>query len=156
MMDEADFLASNKYLDFVALNEHLKEVRPIFDDFCARHGFVYVPRMSIGRYPRIRITRGDAPTIWFDLSMELDKDGHRFEQFRRDLPYELSAGANADVPDGSKHGIRFQKGFQCFSGKPFDQVGAILQSEMEKHLPTLEKWDTQYLKANGEKVKLGT
>jgi hypothetical protein len=45
---------------------------------------------------------------------------------------------------------------QCFSGKPFDQVGAVLQSEMQKHLPTLEAWDVQHLKDNGKKVQLGT
>lgn len=88
--------------------------------------------------------------------MEFDKDGHRVEQFRRDLPYELSAGAYVDVQDGSKYGTRFDKCFQCFSGKPFDQVGAVLQSEMQKHLPTLEKWDAQYLKENGRKVQLGS
>jgi hypothetical protein len=147
MMNEADF---------AALNEHLKEVRPIFDDFCARNGFVYVNRKSLGRYPRIRIERLGATKIWFDLWMEFDKDGHRVEQFRRDLPYELSAGAYVDVQDGSKHGTRFQKAIQCFFGKPFDQVGAVLQSEMQKHLGTLEAWDVQYLKDNGKKVQLGT
>lgn len=147
MMNEADF---------VALRDHLQEVRPIFDDFCAKNGFVYVPRAAIGRYPRIRIERTGATKIWFDLWMEFDKDGHRFEQFRRDLPYELSAGAYIDVQDGSKHGTRFQKAIQCFSSRPFDQVGAVLQSEMEKHLPTLEGWDAQHLKQNGKQVKLGT
>jgi hypothetical protein len=141
--------------DFVALNEHLQEVRPIFDQFCARHGFVYVNRRSLGRYPRIRIERAGVPKIWFDLWMECDKNGQRFERFRRDLPYELTAGAYLDVQDGSKYGTRFGKCFQCFSGTPFDQVGAVLQGEMEKHLPTLEEWDTQYLKDNGEKVQLG-
>ena len=147
MMNEADF---------AALNEHLEEVRPIFDAFCARHGFVYVNRKSLGRYPRIRIERPGEPTIWFDLWMEFNKDGQRFEQFRRDLPYELSAGASLVVQDGSKYGIRFDKCFQYFSSKPFDQVGAVLQSEMEKHLPTLEGWNARYLKDNGEKVRLGT
>lgn len=147
MMNEADF---------AALNEHLEEVRPIFDAFCARHGFVYVNRKSLGRYPRIRIQRPGAPTIWFDLWMEFDKDGRRFERFRRDLPYELSAGASLILEDGSKYGVRFDKCFQCFAGKPFDQVGAVLETEMEKHLPTLERWDAQYLRENGEKVQLGT
>ncbi len=78
--------------DFATLNEHLEEVRPIFDDFCARHGFVYVNRKSLGRYPRIRIERPGAPTIWFDLWMEFNKDGQRFEQFTRDLPYECVGG----------------------------------------------------------------
>jgi hypothetical protein len=150
-MNEADYFAR---LD--ALNEHLQEVRPIFDAFCARHGFVYVDRKSLGRYPRVRIERTGATKIWFDLWMEPDKDGRRVEQFRRDLPYELSAGAYVDVQDGSKYGTRFQKAIQCFSGKPFDQVGAVLQSEMEKHLPTLEQWDVQHLKENGKKVQLGT
>jgi len=68
----------------------------------------------------------------------------------------LYAGASVTEDDGSKYGVRFQKGFVCFSGKPFDEVGAVLQSEMEKHLPTLEAWDAQYLKDHGEKVQLGS
>jgi hypothetical protein len=139
-----------------ALNEHLEEVRPLFDSFCARHGFVYVNRSSLGRYPRVRIEKVGATTIWFDLWMECDKDGRRFERFRRDLPYELSAGAYVDLQDGSKYGTRFQKAVQCFAGKPFDQIGAVLQGEMERYLPTLEQWDVQYLKDNGKKVQLGT
>ncbi|HEY2585399.1 MAG TPA: hypothetical protein VGI81_06535 [Tepidisphaeraceae bacterium] len=146
-MDEADF---------AVLNEHLKELQPILDDFCARNGFVYVNRKSLGRYPRIRIERTGTTKIWFDLWMEYDKDGRRFERFRRDLPYELSAGAYVDVQDGSKYGTRFGKVIQCFSGKPFDQVGAVLQYEMQKHLPVLETWDAQYLKDNAKKVHLGT
>ena len=155
-MNEADFLASNKSMDFVAFNEHLNEVRPIFDDFCARHGFAYMPRAAIGRYPRIRIAREGLTKLYFDLQMELDEKGQRFEKFRRDLPYGLSAGAYVDEQDGSKYGVRFQKGLICFSAKPFDQVGAVLQNEMEKHLPTLEQWDVQHLKDNGKKVQLGT
>jgi len=141
--------------DFAALNEHLEEVRPIFDEFCVRHGFVYVDRKSLGRYPRVRIEKTGATKIWFDLWMEFDKDGQRFERFKPDLPYELSAGASLVVQDGSEYGIRFDKCFQCFSGKPFDHVGPVLQDEMEKHLPALEGWDVQHLKQNGEKVQLG-
>jgi hypothetical protein len=150
-MNEADYFAA-----IAALNEHLREVQPIFDEFCARNGFVYVPRLSIGRYPRIRIVRERQTNIYFDLWMDLDEKGGRFETFRRDLPYSLYAGADIIENDGSKHGIRFQKGITCFSGKPFDQVGAVLQSEMQKQLPTLEQWDAKYLKENGEKVKLGS
>ena len=142
--------------DFAALNEHLQEVRPIFDAFCARNGFAYVPQLALGRYPRIRIEREGATHIWFDLWMEFDENGQRFEKFRRDLPYELGAGAYVFEDDGSKHGTRYDITSPCFSGKPFDQVGVVLQSEMEKHLPTLEAWDVHYLKANGRKVKLGS
>jgi len=145
-MDEANF---------AALNEHLQEVRPIFDGFCARNGFEYVDQRSLGRYPRIRIEKSGATNIWFDLWMELDKDGHRIEQFSRGLLYELSAGAYVDVQDGSKYGTRFQKALQCFSGKPFDQISVVLQREMQKHLPVLKEWDVQYLKNNGKKVQLG-
>jgi len=35
--------------DFNVLSEHLQEVRPIFDAFCAKHGFEYVARTAIGR-----------------------------------------------------------------------------------------------------------
>jgi hypothetical protein len=155
MLDEAAFLASNKVLDWVALNEHLAEVRPIFDAFCTRNRFAYVNRLSLGRYPRMRIERTGATNIWFDLSMDLDKDGTRFEQFRRDLPYELSGGAYIDVPDGSKYGTRFSEIILCFSGKPFDEVGAVLETEMEEHLPTLEGMGRAYLTDNGQRILLG-
>jgi hypothetical protein len=47
--------------------------------------------------------------------------------------------------------IRFQKGIACFSGKPFDQVGAVLLSEMQKHLPVVELWDAQHLREKGKR-----
>jgi hypothetical protein len=154
MPNEVDFLASNKSLDWVALNEHLAEVRPIFDTFCTRHSFKYMNRLALGRYPRIRIERTRATNIWFDLWMELDDNGNRIERFRRDRPYELGAGAYVDAQDGSKSGLRFSKVIACFSGLPFDQVGAVLLSELEKHLPTLECWDAQHLKENGLRIEL--
>lgn len=151
MKDEAEF-----EVHFLALNEHLKEMRPIFDAFCARHGFSYVNPLSLGRYPRIRIEKSGAVNIWFDLWMELDEHGRRSEQFRRELPYELSGGAYVDVQDGSKYGVRFGKSLQCFGGIPFEEVSALLPQELEKHLPTLEGWDDQYLKAHGQRKLLGT
>lgn len=141
--------------NFPALNNHLREVGPIFDDFCARNGFMQVDPKSLGRYPRIRIERKGITRIWYDLWMEFDENGRRFEQFQCDLPYELSAGAYIDVQSEGKGGVRYQKCFQCFSGKPFNQVSAVLLGEMEKHLSTLEKWDLFYLKANGDKVQIG-
>jgi len=140
---------------FFALNEHIKEVQPIFDGFCALHGFAFVPRISLGRYPRIRIECKGVPNVWFDLWMEFDENGHRVERFRRDLPYELSGGAYFDEGDSSPYGVRFQKSFHSFSRKPFEQVGAVLLNEMEKHLPILETWDVPYLKTNGKKGQLG-
>jgi hypothetical protein len=142
--------------DYEALREHLQEVRPIFDDFCGKNGFEYVPRLSIGQYARIRIARERLTNIYFDLWMDFDENGRHFEKFRHDLPYSLYAGGSVIEDDGSKYGIRFQKGITCFSGKPFDQIPAVLQSEMQKQLPTLEQWDAKYLKENGEKVKLGS
>lgn len=150
MKDETDFEAH-----FAALNEHLEEVRPIFDAFCASHGFSYVNRRALGRYPRIRIQRPGEPKIWSDLWMELDKHGQRFEHFRRDLPYELSGGAYLDVQDGSKYGARFGTSLQCFAGRPFEEVGAVLQEQMEKHLLILEGWDSQCLKEHARRQQLG-
>ncbi|MGA3049044.1 MAG: hypothetical protein ABSD67_20585 [Terracidiphilus sp.] len=141
--------------EFVALNQHLEEMRPIFDIFCARNQFVYVERISLGRYPRIRIERLGTMKIWFDLWMELDEAGNRIDRFKRDALYELSAGAYVDVQDGSVYGTRFQKAVQCFANKPFKEVGAVLQDEMQKHLPILENWDVEFLKDKGEKVQLG-
>ena len=141
--------------DFAALSEHLVEVRPLFDDCCVRHGFEYVSQSALGRYPRVRIERPGVPKLWFDLWMEWNKEGKRFERFSRDLPYELSAGAYSVEQDGSAHGVRFQMSFRCFSGKPFDQVAAALLPEMEKQLQLLETWNVNFLKQSGTKVQLG-
>lgn len=137
-----------------ALREHLREVRPIFDAFCDRHGFANVDPQRLGRYPRIRIERSGSTNLWFELWMDLDKNGRRFERFRRDLPYELSAGAYIEVDPGTGSTIRFYKFILCFRGKPFEQIGAILESEMERFLPTLEGWDAEYLAKTGAQVQL--
>jgi len=150
MMDEAEAKAH-----FAALNEHLKELRPLFDAFCARHGFWYMNRQALGRYPRIRIERTRTTTIWFDLSMGLDSNGKRFEKFWRELPYDFGGGAYCVLQDNSKQVFRFGKIIDCFQNRPFDQIGSILIHEMEIHLPTLEQWDVQYLLSHGTKVPLG-
>jgi len=141
--------------DFATLGDHLLELRPIFDEFCARRGFSYVDPRSLGRYPRIRIERAAAVTHWFDLWMELDATGHRFERFRRDLPYELSAGAFLDVADGSRYGHRFHHVVQCFAAMPFNQVAGTLPGEFERQLPVLETWDGSFLREHGQRVQLG-
>lgn len=140
--------------DFDDLNAHLEEIRPIIDSFCKRHSFERTSQNSLGRYPRVRIQRSFALNLWFDLWMELRKDGSRFEKFTPHVPYELSAGAFADVPDGSKYGVRHQKAILCFSGKPFREVHGVLRSEMERTLVKLESWDLDYLKSHGEKIVL--
>jgi hypothetical protein len=140
--------------DFAALSEHLVEVRPIFDEFCAQSGFVHVAKTAIGRYPRVRIARERLTRLYFDLWMDWNEEGRRFEKFRRNLPYSLYAGASIIDDSGAGCRIRFQKGITCFSGKPFDQVGAVLLSEMQKHLPVVELWDAQHLREKGKEVQL--
>ena len=138
--------------DFDIFNEPLRKVHPIFDEFCVRHKFMYVNRHQ--RYPRIRIERSGLVTLCFDLGMELDKDGSRFKEFRRDLPYEFSAGAYTDMENEYKKRVRFAKVFTILSGQSIDQIAPILQSEMDKYLVVLETWDAQYLKENGMKIQL--
>lgn len=140
--------------DFEALNEHLAEVRPVFDDFCAQNGFSYVQRTAIGRYPRIRIVRERLTRLYFDLWMDLDNAGQRFQKFSQDLPYSLYAGASIIEDSGAQGRIRFQKDITCFSGKPFEQVKAIVRNEMGKYLPELEQWNVQHLRDMGRKVRL--
>ena len=86
--------------------------------------------------------------------MELDRYGNRFEHFRPDLPYELAAGAHMYESDGPKYRFRVQKAFQCFSGKPFYELGSLLKDTMENHLVTLEGWDSHYLKLHGDRIQL--
>lgn len=141
--------------DFAALNAHLDEVRPIFDRFCTQHGFTWVDKRSLGRYPRVRIEREGEVAIWFELTMALDEHGQRIDRFTPDALYELGAGGSITVQDGSRFGTRFQKTFWCFSDVPFHKVPAILMAEMEKNLPQLEQWDAEHLKAQGQRIRLG-
>lgn len=138
--------------NFAKLNEHLAEVRPIFEGFCEHYGFEFANRLSIGRYPRIRISRAKRTTIWFDLMMGLDDSGRRFEGFWRGAPYDFGGGACFTLSDGSKRGAHFQKGLPSFEAKPFDEVKAVLSSELERLLPILETWDERYLMEHGARV----
>jgi hypothetical protein len=61
-MNEAEMKAH-----FEALNAHLLELRPIFDEFCDCHGFHYLDQVAVGRYPRIRIERRGPINLYFDL-----------------------------------------------------------------------------------------
>lgn len=141
--------------DFLTLNEHLEEVRPVFDRFCTQHGFAWVDKRSLGRYPRVRIRKEGKIDVWYELAMAPDEHGQRIDRFTPDALYELGAGGSITVQDGSRFGTRFQKAFWCFSGVPFHRVPAILMAELEKHLPQLEEWDAEYLKAHGQRVRLG-
>jgi len=149
MMDETEFKAH-----FDALNEHLLEVMPIVDDFCTRQGFFYLHRKAIGRYPRIRIERPGTPTIWFDLWMELDADGCRYEHFNPKLPYELGAGAYVDVAALADPGRRYVKTFACFRHVPFEEIPGCLMGALEEHLKTLVLWDESYLRKYGMQIDL--
>ena len=140
--------------DFEDLAKHLDEVRPIINAFSQRHDFALVDPRSTGRYPRIRIARGDSPQIWFDLTMALDENVRRYEQFERSLPYELSCGARLYVEETSGQWIRLSKVFVCFDGRPFEEVPSTLEAEMKHSLPMLETWDAEYLMANGERMAL--
>jgi hypothetical protein len=140
--------------DFDALNEHLGEVRPLFDQFCSQNGFRFVSRLAIGRYPRIRIEKPGSPKLWFDFRMELDLKGRRFERFSRGLPYELAAGAYIVVNDEQERKVRFQKSIQCFAGKLFDQVHSTLPHDLRNGLQIVESWDSAYLRQNGARVQL--
>jgi hypothetical protein len=87
--------------------------------------------------------------------MELDKEGRRYEQYTPTLPYELSAGADIMVPDGSPYGVRFQQTIQCFASFTFVEVCKVLSAELEKYVIEIEKWDEAHLRSNGQEVRLG-
>jgi hypothetical protein len=141
--------------EFEVLSKHLEEVRPLTDRFCARHGFVYAPAQAIGRYPRIRIEKPGSPSLWIELWMEYDADGRRFETFTRERPYELSAGGEIHVDDGSALGARHQKAIVCFCAMPFENVAARLEAEMQRAFDIVRSWTPAYLKGNGLYVRLG-
>ena len=140
--------------DYNALCAHLDEVRPVVAEFCARHKFESVSPARLGRYPRIRVERVTEVTVWLDLWMGLDENGRRFERFRRNLPYDLHGGVTLDVRDESGIGTRFVMTRAAFTGKPFEEVGAVLLAEMERLLPHLAHWNAQSLKERGKRTPL--
>ncbi|MBS2035703.1 hypothetical protein JST97_12000 [bacterium] len=142
-MTEPDFL-DEEFLwgHFAAINDHLSELKPIIDQFCARYKFRAIENRA-ERNPRIRLERAGQPTLWLDLRME-QKQGR--EVIHQDLPYELSCGAILDDGQG-----RYYKILQCFSGRPFEQVLSQLKGELENALRLLLTWDAKFLKKNGDR-----
>ncbi|HWD38689.1 MAG TPA: hypothetical protein VG944_07560 [Fimbriimonas sp.] len=141
--------------DFVRLRQHLRELRPAFKEFCKENDFEFVPRRALGRYPRIRIVREGPIKLYFDLQMDLDDEGNRFEEFSRDVPYSLYCGAILAQYAEQNKGTWFSKDFTCFSGKPFHIVPGILREEMEKYLALLRQFDANFLKEHGKESSFG-
>ncbi|MBU6951606.1 hypothetical protein [Hahella sp. HN01] len=140
---------------FECLREHLKRVLPEIEKFCSLKGFEFMDARALGRYPRIRVRQEGEIVRWIDLWMELDENGDRFEKFYETIPYELSAGAQVDIPDGTKYGHRYQKSFSIFKSKPFKDIPNIIFDEMLKADSVIAEWDKNYLIENGKKVILG-
>ncbi|CAN5660210.1 hypothetical protein BH09VER1_BH09VER1_00420 [soil metagenome] len=136
---------------------HLDEVFPIFDAFCAKHGFARENPLALGRYPRYRIFKVDADGVnrWFDLWMELTPEGTRYTEFFEAIPYELGAGASVTFPNETEHGYRFSKTYACFSNRPFHEVPRTLMEELEKNLPVLNSWTGEFLQKEGLRVQFG-
>ncbi|MFN8609484.1 MAG: hypothetical protein U0931_18240 [Vulcanimicrobiota bacterium] len=142
-MSEPDFLDEDYLWDhFAAINDHLSELKPIVDQFCARYKFTASEHRA-ERNPKIRLERAGQPALWLDLRMEQKRDR---EVIHQDLPYELSCGAILDDGQG-----RYYKIVQCFAGRPFEQVTGTLKSELEKALRTLLGMDVAYLRKNGDR-----
>ncbi len=143
--------------DFLELAAHLKALRPTFEMFCAQHGFEFVNRLALGRYPRIRIEKViDNVHLWFDLWMCLDSDGNRYEKYFESIPYELSAGAFLDIiEEVSLAGHRYQIAFPIWERMPFSAIApAVLVAAMEDHLPQLSEWNVANLRSKGKVIAL--
>jgi len=141
--------------DFIKLRVHLEHIRPLVDQFCKKHGFQRIEGSSVGRYPRIRLQRCDGITLWLDLWMGLDSEGQRFNRFRPDIPYELSAGAFVDEQSENGDSWRFQKSFVIWQALPFSNVADALSEALETGVATLQQWDLAFLHKEGLRVELG-
>lgn len=138
---------------FERLGQHLQPLWPVFQEFCAAHGFDFVAQTALGRYPRIRINkRFSELKVWFELWMCCDDDGNRFEEFFDEIPYELSCGAFADLPDNRRYSFTDL----IWDRKPFSSItDSALRSEMELKLPDIEDWDINRLREKGRLIQLG-
>lgn len=155
MSDGVGSVSEGEFFEKIArLRDHLQRVEPIISGFCADHGFERANPTSIGRYPRIRIEKFDGVHRWFDLWMEFDREGQRYTEFFRAIPYELSAGCFVDCPDETGCTHRFSKCYACFGDKPFELVPAILREELEKNLEVINSWTAEFLKAEGRRQEL--
>jgi hypothetical protein len=139
---------------YIDLRRHLSSVAPAFVGFCSRHEFEFANPLSLGRYPRIRIERVNQVCVWFDLWMSLDPDGHHFESFFDEIPYDLSAGVDVTFDAEPPHGRRYQVGFSVWDRRPFSSIDEdSLVSTMEQWLPQLSEWDVSRLRAEGTVVE---
>lgn len=128
---------------FLDLNRHLSEVRPIFDRFCREHGFAYVDRRSVGRYPIVQVERPGPVCLKLRFELGLDAEGRRYLRFHPQLQHELSVGASLPDPDG------YCRWEVIFDHRPFIEVPGVLESELERALALAESWDEAWLRRNG-------
>lgn len=86
--------------------------------------------------------------------MELDPQGKRYEILTPEIPYELSAGAYADLRDEDGVLWRYHKSIQILGGLPFAEIVAQLRHQLELHLSIIEGWTSLYLRDHGQCIKV--
>jgi hypothetical protein len=138
--------------DFKSLRVHLEQVTPITDAFCNRYGFVSMSQQSIGRYPRIRLTKDMDIHYWIDLWMAYDTNGKRFTRFFDEVPYDLAAGASFFDESDEGNKIRHQMNVSIWKIEPFNKMITTLEASLELAFKIISPWTMADLKAKGEKI----
>jgi hypothetical protein len=80
---------------YVSLAKHLENLDELIQSFCNSHGFS-VQTSGLGRHPRRRINKYDDVNFYFDLQMDLSRDGSQYEKFFQEIPYSMGMGTWLD------------------------------------------------------------
>ena len=70
------------------------------------------------------------------------------------LPYDFGASVSTIVTDSIGHSTRFDSWVTIFHDMPFHEIGAVLRSELDKHLVIVENVTAEYLRSYGRSIEL--
>ncbi|MCF6314078.1 MAG: hypothetical protein L3J39_16645 [Verrucomicrobiales bacterium] len=130
------------------LSEHLDQIDPALLQFCEETGYT-MDNSNLGRYPRRRLQKCGEVSCFFDLQMDLDQNGERYEVFSDALPYSMGAGVGFDEGD-----FRYSKRFLVMDGLSFLRVSKELIDILLETDQSLQKWNKERVRSEGRKVKL--
>ena len=131
--------------EYVLLRNHLYSLDAGIMSFCQDYNFSE-QLTGIGRYPRRRLVQYGEVNFYFDLQMDLTKNGKRYEQFYSEIPYSLGMGAWLDIEDD-----RLSHNKWCFQGRPFSEFKNRIRDELEIYYAQVDTWTVDWLRKEGQR-----
>ena len=120
---------------FEEMSKNLQCLEETFETCLAKQGYERSSRTSEGRYPRRSYFKQNTFKSIIDLTMDLNHEGQRYEEFWSEAPFTLRCGTFADIS-----GLRYHDPQTLiYRAKPFNLLHNSLEKDLQEAVSFLSK-----------------